>query len=167
MPSDFISSEDKVNGFFMIQRSTLQIADDEDHLKKGDILYNINGENLVNKNKFELCSLLSTLTGIAEICVLREIEQNCCYAMSNNSGDEVPYHNGIFAQNSIKLTMRKYENPAIKSGSEVEFLTQPTTPKNEANSGLKKDENVEKQLAAYGKILIIKKMHLILNKLIF
>lgn len=132
----------------MIQRSTLQIADEEDHLKKGDILYNINGENLLNKNKFELCSLLSTLTGIAEICVLREIE-SCCYGMS--SGDEIPYHNGIFAQNSIKLTMRKYENPAIKSGSEVEFLTQATSKYN-ADPISKSSEDVDdQQFVTHGK----------------
>lgn len=35
----------------------------------------------------------------------------------------MPYHNGIFAQNSIKLAMRKYEKPSMKSNSEADFAT--------------------------------------------
>lgn len=118
MPCDLTESEDKVAGFFKIQRSTLQIANEEDHLKKDDILYNINGEQLIDKDKFELCSILSSLNGIAEVSVLRKASNSCCF-----DNEEVPYYNGIFAQNSIKLTMRKYENPAIKSSSEAEFQT--------------------------------------------
>ncbi len=118
MPCDLVSSEDKVNGYFKIQRSTLMIANEEDHLKKGDILFTVNGEQLHYKNKFELCSILSSLSGIAEICVLRKSTDSCCFTGCDY---EVPYYNGIFAQNSIKLAMRKYENPGIKSGSDVEF----------------------------------------------
>lgn len=104
-----------------IQRSTLQIGGEEDHLRKGDILFNINGEELAYKNKFDLVSKLSSLGGIAEVSVLRKITPNCFG--STNPEQHVPYHNGIFAQNSIKLAMRKYEKPSMKSSSEVDFGT--------------------------------------------
>lgn len=103
-----------------IQKSTLQIGGEEDHLRKGDILFNINGEELAYKNKFELVSKLSSLGGIAEVSVLRKINPTNCFG-SNNPEQQVPYHNGIFAQNSIKLAMRKYEKPSMKSNSEVEL----------------------------------------------
>jgi hypothetical protein len=118
MPCDIVSMDDKINGYFKILRSTLMIANEDDHLKKGDILFAINGEQLHYKNKFELCSILSSLSGIAEICVLRKSTDSCCFTGCDY---EVPYYNGIFAQNSIKLAMRKYENPGIKSGSDVDF----------------------------------------------
>lgn len=123
-PCDLIDSEDKVNGYFKIQRSTLQIANEDDHLKKNDILYNINGEQLLYKNKFDLCSMLSSLGGIAEVTVLRKSPGQ----LFNTSDYEVPYYNSIFAQNSIKLAMRKYENPASKSGSDAEFLNTDYKP---------------------------------------
>ena len=119
MPCDLICSEDKADGFFKIQRSTLQIASEEDHLKKGDILYNINGEQLIYKEKFEVCSMLSSLSGIAEVGILRKSIDNCF----GDDEDEIPYYNGIFAQNSIKLAMRKYENPGIKSNSEFDTVS--------------------------------------------
>lgn len=108
-----------------IQRSTLQIGGEEDHLRKGDILFNINGEELAYKNKFELVSKLSSLGGIAEVSVLRKINPTNCFG-SNNSELQVPYHNGIFAQNSIKLAMRKYEKPSMKSNSDADFTSAQT-----------------------------------------
>ena len=56
--------------------------------------------------------------GVAEVSVLRKAaDASGCFG----GEEEVPYHNGIFAQNSIKLAMRKYESPATKSSSEAEF----------------------------------------------
>ena len=139
-------------------------------MQKGDVLLNINGEELTFKNKFELISKLSSLGGTAEVNVLRKTSEhhhssslltssNYCFASSkktlsasnnnissaskitsSNSNDNnlnstttanlktssdqgpiiIPYHNGIFAQNSIKLAMRKYEKPAIKSNSDID-----------------------------------------------
>jgi hypothetical protein len=117
MPCD-LKDCSEVEGFYKIQRSTLQIGE-EDHLQKGDILYNINGEQLAYKNRFDIISKLSSLGGIAEISVMRKASSSCFGCSSN---EEVPYHNGIFAQNSIKLAMRKYDQPsALKSNSEVEL----------------------------------------------
>lgn len=104
----------------------MQIGGEEDHLRKGDILYNINGEELAYKNKFELVSKLSSLEGIAEVSVLRKINPTNCFG-STNPELQVPYHNGIFAQNSIKLAMRKYEKPSMKSNSEADFATAIST----------------------------------------
>lgn len=115
--------------FKKIQKSTLQIGE-EDHLRKGDILFNINGEQLAYKNKFELISKLSSLGGIAEVSVLRKTNSNCFGA----NIDQVPYHNGIFAQNSIKLAMRKYEKPSMKCNSEAELLQTPTENQAALNS---------------------------------
>lgn len=95
-------------------------------MRKGDILYNINGEELAYKNKFELVSKLSSLEGIAEVSVLRKINPTNCFG-STNPELQVPYHNGIFAQNSIKLAMRKYEKPSMKSNSEADFATAIST----------------------------------------
>ena len=150
----------------------MQIGE-EDHLQKGDVLVNINGEELTFKNKFELISKLSSLGGTAEVNVLRKAlthhhssslltSSNYCFVSSNktlsasnnniaatsnancsnnntnnlNSSTSInlktnsepgpiiiPYHNGIFAQNSIKLAMRKYEKPAIKSTSDMDSNT--------------------------------------------
>jgi hypothetical protein len=122
MPCDLTKCVDNADGYYKMNRSTLQIAGEEDYLKREDIFYSINGEELIYKNKFELISLLSSLNGISEICVLRKVANNCLYGMSlSSSSNEVPYYNGIFAQNSIKLAMRKYEKPTMKSGSEVDF----------------------------------------------
>lgn len=85
-------------------------------------MYNINGEELAYKNKFELVSKLSSLEGIAEVSVLRKINPTNCFG-SNNPELQVPYHNGIFAQNSIKLAMRRYEKPSMKSNSEADFAS--------------------------------------------
>lgn len=94
-----------------MQKSTLQIGE-QDNLKKGDIIYCINGESMTYCNKFDLVSKLGNLNGIAEVSVLRKSN---CYGPHK---DQVPYHNGIFAQNSIKLAMPKYDKPSIKSNSE-------------------------------------------------
>lgn len=94
-----------------MQKSTLQIGE-QDNLKKGDIIYCINGETMSYCNKFDLVSKLSSLNGIAEVSILRKSN---CYGPHK---DQVPYHNGIFAQNSIKLAMPKYDKPSIKSNSE-------------------------------------------------
>jgi hypothetical protein len=100
-----------------MQRSTLQISE-EDHLQIGDIIYNINGEYY--KNRFDIISKLSSLSGIAEINVLRKSNGiSCCFGGSTL--DEIPYCNSIFAQNSIKLAMRKYEKPGIKSSSDADI----------------------------------------------
>ena len=72
-----------------------------------------------HKNKFDLISRLSSFNGVAELCILRRANGNC-YGTAN---DSVPYHNGIFAQNSIKLAMRKYEKPSMKSGSDADIDT--------------------------------------------
>lgn len=52
-----------------------------------------------------------------EVSVLRKSGENCFG--SNN--DSIPYCNGIFAQNSIKLAMRKYDKLGIKSGSDADL----------------------------------------------
>ena len=100
-----------------IQRSTLQIGE-EDHLQKGDIICDINGEQQYNKDKFQIISKLSSLSGTAEISILRGTKRNCNYTVS---GEDIPYYNGIFAQNSIKLAMRRYETIAIKSNSDFAY----------------------------------------------
>ncbi|RMZ92951.1 hypothetical protein BpHYR1_024288 [Brachionus plicatilis] len=110
MPSDLKESAD-ADGLYKMQKSTLQIGE-QDNLKKGDIIYCINGENMAYCNKFDLVSKLSNLNGIAEVSILRKSN---CYGPHK---DQVPYHNGIFAQNSIKLAMPKYDKPSIKSNSE-------------------------------------------------
>ena len=94
-----------------MQKSTLQIGE-QDNLKKGDIIYCINGQSMAFCNKFDLVSKLGNLNGIAEVSILRKSN---CYGPHK---DQVPYHNGIFAQNSIKLAMPKYDKPSIKSNSE-------------------------------------------------
>jgi hypothetical protein len=118
----------------------LQIGE-EDHLQKGDILYNINGEQMAYKNKFELISKLSSLGGIAEVSVLRKSNPNCFGANT----DQIPYHNGIFAQNSIKLAMRKYDKPAMKSSSEADIATSQNIS-NELNELLLNDLKNHKSL---------------------
>ena len=50
--------------------------------------------------------------------MLRKSNSNCCYG---SILDEIPYCNSIFAQNSIKLAMRKYEKPGIKSCSDADI----------------------------------------------
>ena len=120
MPSDLTACDNEAKGFHKMQRNTLQITDEEDHLKKGDILYSINGQLLSDKNCFELISLLGSLSGVSEICVLRKTDTNYC-CIGGLDDETVPYHNGIFAQNSIKLAIRRYDKPAIKSGSEVDM----------------------------------------------
>ena len=67
-------------------------------------------------------SKLGSLEGIAEVSVLRKINPTNCFG-SNNPELQVPYHNGIFAQNSIKLAMRRYEKPSMKSNSEADFAS--------------------------------------------
>lgn len=114
MPNDLKETND-FEGFYRICRGTLQIGE-EDHLQKGDILISINGEELNLKNKFDIISKLSGLSGIAEVAVLRKSNVNCYVS----SGDEIPYYNGIFAQNSIKLAMRRYEKPA-QTNSDAEL----------------------------------------------
>ncbi len=108
----------KINFLFKIQKNTLQIGEG-DHLRKGDILFHVNGEQLAYKNKFDLISRLGSLNGVAELVILRRENTQSCYGTTN---DLIPYHNGIFAQNSIKLAMRKYEKPsaAIKSNSDID-----------------------------------------------
>lgn len=49
---------------------------------------------------------------------MRKSNSNCCYG---SILDEIPYCNSIFAQNSIKLAMRKYEKPGIKSCSDADI----------------------------------------------
>jgi hypothetical protein len=107
----------------------------------GDIFYSINGEQLIYKDKFELISLLSSLSGVAEVCVLRKTTNSCSLFVAVNN-KEVPYHNGIFAQNSIKLTMRKYEKPTIKSDSQVDFWFNNNANKNNINNDNKNKNDI-------------------------
>ncbi|CAF0708860.1 unnamed protein product [Brachionus calyciflorus] len=145
MPCDLKECSD-IEGLYKMQKSTLQIGE-QDNLKKGDILYCINGDQLSFCNKFDVVSKLSNLNGIAEVSVLRK--NNNCYGSHT---DLIPYHNGIFAQNSIKLAMRKYDKPSIKSNSDAEMAHTVSNSKTEIFSDemrnslsnihdLKKDES--------------------------
>jgi hypothetical protein len=220
MPSDLKNCSHQSEGgldLFKIKRNTLQM-DDEDHLQKGDILININGETLTQKNKFDLIAKLSSLSGTAEVCILRKTQaqmvssctgvncygvvnissssllssqspspsspsSSCCLneeeeeeegeeeeeeegkdlddATSNNgtltktsshSDQVIPYHNGIFAQNSIKLAMRKYEKPsssiALKSSSEQEIgdITNNNNTKKRTKSNKNNYDNIDNKI---------------------
>ena len=82
-------------------------------------MVNLDGEQLEFKNKEILFAKLNSLHNIGKLVVFRP--SNC--DGFNRSSEFVPYHNGIFAQNSIKLAIRKYENPSlIKSISDLEVL---------------------------------------------
>jgi hypothetical protein len=119
MPNDLKECND-IEGLYKIQKNTLQIGD-QDYLQKGDILYIVNGQQMNFKNKFEMIDKLGSMNGVAEVAVLRK-NNNFSSSNSSNNKDRIPYHNGIFAQNSIKLAMRKYETPPdIKSNSDSEF----------------------------------------------
>ena len=127
---------------------------------------------MINKNKFELISKLSSLGGTAQVNVLRKVAtapSNYCFVNKNSHANSnsnansksndnlvsmppdsstatttstavldqtphiIPYHNGIFAQNSIKLAMRKYEKPLI--------ATTPSSNNNNNNSSSLSDIN--------------------------
>lgn len=115
-PGDLKDCSD-VEGFYKLQKNTCQ-SGEEDFLRKVDILFNINGETLYDKNKIEVASKLCSFEGTANVSILRRTNSNCFVLKP----DQIPYHNGIFAQNSIKLAMRKYEKPSIKSNSEADIL---------------------------------------------
>ena len=117
MPNELKECTD-IEGLYKIQKNTLQMGD-QDNLQKGDILYIVNGKQMNFKNKFEMIDRLGSMNGVAEVAVLRK---NNNFNNSSNNKDRIPYHNGIFAQNSIKLAMRKYETPPdIKSNSDSDF----------------------------------------------
>jgi hypothetical protein len=119
MPNELKECND-IEGLYRIQKNTLQMGD-QDYLQKGDILYIVNGQQMNFKNKFEMIDKLGSMNGVAEVAVLRK-NNNFNSSNSTNNKDRIPYHNGIFAQNSIKLAMRKYETPPdLKSNSDSDF----------------------------------------------
>ena len=85
----------------------------DDHLTAGDILYKFNHESLVNKSKHELISAFQSINQVCELKVIRKLLNS----NTNTSKNEIPYHNEIFAKNSIKLAVRSsnYEQPGILS----------------------------------------------------
>jgi hypothetical protein len=90
----------------------------EDYLRKGDILFMMNGEKLTCKSKFDIILKLSSQTCPVELSFLRRVSGNSFG--SPTAMDLIPYHNGIFAQNSIKLAMRKYEKLSMKSDNDMD-----------------------------------------------
>lgn len=102
----------------------------------------MNGEKLIHDNKNDLITKLGSLeNGQAELAILRRSS----YGVVN---DLVPYHNGIFAQNSIKLAMRKYEKPeAVKSVSDIGV---EVTGKSQDPPSLKEKEIVSEPIAPKG-----------------
>jgi hypothetical protein len=92
---------------------------DEEYLRKGDILFMINGEKLVCKSKLDVILKLSTQECPFELSFLRRVTGNC-FTCNSSVKDLIPYHNGIFAQNSIKLAMRKYDTLSMKSDNETD-----------------------------------------------
>jgi hypothetical protein len=86
----------------------------------------INGEKLACKTNSELISKLnsSQTTGPVALSFLRRVNGNAFGSSLGTAKDQIPYHNGIFAQNSIKLAMRKYEKLTLKSDNELDPSSQ-------------------------------------------
>jgi len=103
--------------FKKIKRTRNDKKENEDYLEKDDILYKFNHESLVNKNKREIISALKSINQVCELKVIRKaVSFQTKLDDCNHDDTKIPYHNEIFAKNSIKLPVRSshYKTSASK-----------------------------------------------------
>lgn len=79
------------------------MSNKEEELVDGDILYMLNEHSLHNKTKNDILDKFKSINQISELKILRKLK---IFETKTNNPDGIPYYNGVFAKNSIKLAMR-------------------------------------------------------------